>query len=425
MTDREAAVAQQAMVNALRDEVARLQEANEQRNDQLRRQNEFLQNLMGRQEQITQNVGMVTERLMALNVGAPGGAAAPGPVAGANPKYNLKLSTFSFEGADVLLEFDRFEQHTRFVCAVQGYEPPAVFTAILACLRGRAADIARCLVGKEREFTTLDQFFIRLRTLFLSPQFKEKAKSLFLTKIQAEKESVISYHGVLRTLWSKAYDDEERRETVLINQFISGLRHKKIREHLHLTPPANYDQALTEAIRLEGTYDLILLEDRRIAHQGQGPLGAYVSKAAVGGASGGAEPMDVGTLKKGYKRFGKKMVHGGKTRPNFRPRQFRAPKRRVQYQPKRNVMNANYVSPRTQSGPNADITCFRCRKTGHYANNCKQRSQSKGPKTNKFQQRKVHNVNVQQTPQGPPGSLGAIPKTRSQQVSVSNRKPKN
>jgi hypothetical protein len=134
--------------------------------------------------------------------------------------------------------------------------------------------------------------------------------------------------------------------------------------------------------------------------------------------------MDVGMLKKGYKRFGKKAVHGGKTRPNFRPRQFRAPKRRVQYQPKRNVMNTNYVSQQTQSGPNADITCFACRKKGHYANDCRQRQPNKGQKPRKFTQRKVHNVNVQ-THQTQPNATGAIPKQKSQHTSVSNRKPKN
>jgi hypothetical protein len=44
----------------------------------------------------------------------------------------------------------------------------------------------------------------------VSPAYQEKARSAFLARIQKPRENIIAYHGVLKTLFEKAYQADER-----------------------------------------------------------------------------------------------------------------------------------------------------------------------------------------------------------------------
>jgi hypothetical protein len=164
-------------------------------------------------------IGAITTALGTMGVGA-----------GTTPKYNLKFDTFTFESADPQAEFDRFEQNVKMVATVMKYRAPEVCSAVLGQMRGKAADIARSLIGTEDEYRDLDEFMLCLRSLFVSPAYQEKARSAFLARIQKPRENIIAFHGVLKTLFEKAYQGEERNEITLIRQFVAGLRNSQINE---------------------------------------------------------------------------------------------------------------------------------------------------------------------------------------------------
>jgi len=241
-------------------------------------------------------IGAITTALGTMGVGGPG----------ATPKYNLKFDTFSFESADPQAEFDRFEQNVKMVATVMKYRAPEVCSAVLGQMRGKAADIARSLIGTEDEYRDLDEFMLRLRSLFVSPAYQEKARSAFLARIQKPRENIIAFHGVLKTLFEKAYQGEERNEITLIRQFIAGLRNSQINERLHLDQPRSYQDALDRALHLEGTYEVIAIEAKRREQNGQ--TSAPIHALPIGRA----DAMDIGAI-------------GHRSRPAYRGRGNRRP----------------------------------------------------------------------------------------------------
>ena len=80
------------------------------------------------------------------------------------------------------------------VSQVMGYQVPGVCFAIIGQLRGQAADMARSLVGTENDYPNLNAFLNRLRQLFVSPAYQEKARSLFLSRIQVKPLLDITEH---------------------------------------------------------------------------------------------------------------------------------------------------------------------------------------------------------------------------------------
>ena len=124
-----------------------------------------------------QRIAQLTQQMQALQLQVN---AQPAPGA-AVVRWNLKFDTFSFEGPSPAQDYDRFEQNCRMVSRVMGYQVPDVCFAILGQLRGKAADMGRSLIGTEGDYHNIDAFFIRLRSLFVSPAYQEKARSAFLS----------------------------------------------------------------------------------------------------------------------------------------------------------------------------------------------------------------------------------------------------
>jgi hypothetical protein len=360
MTDADAVQFTRAHLRQLEQELNTSRQLHTVQHEQIGAQ----QAIINQQNQALENMATRIETLAA-------GLAAGGGGAG---RYNLKFDTFSFDGPDPQQEFDRFEQNVRMVSGVMRYQVPDVCSAIMGQLRGRAADIGRSLIGTEAEYPDLEAFLQRLRSLFVSPAYAEKARAAFLKRIQNTDESIIAYHGVLKTLWEKAYAGEERQEATLIRQFIAGVRSIRINERLHLDHPANYTAALDQALRLEGLYEVIALEAKRRESNGNGPH--LTSRAGTQPA----EPMEVGNLGK--------------------PRRFPAPNRQGGFRPEFNRPNQSGQRPFSQPNqkqwpakqapqlqrhnakpPVSKEQCFKCHEKGHWQDKCPyQNAQSTGPK---------------------------------------------
>nr|XP_051229681.1 uncharacterized protein LOC127347546 [Lolium perenne] len=74
--------------------------------------------------------------------------------------------------------------------------------------------------------------------------------------------------------------------------------------------------------------------------------------------------------------------------------------------------NGNNGQHRHHSGNNRDmsnITCFKCKKTGHYADKCPEKSSDEVAKTNSFQKGQANHLNVEEVMNEPDAVMGMFP----------------
>lgn len=342
-------------------------------------------------QQQQQQIEHLTQQLQAMQVQLAEGQQ-PQPAGPAAPviRWNLKFDTFSFEGPNPAQDYDRFEQNCRMVCQVMRYNVPEVCYAILGQLRGKAADMGRSLVGTERDYADLNAFLNRLRSLFVSPAYREKARSAFLSRIQQPDESIIAFHGILRSLWEKAYTEAERQEVHLIRQFVAGIQDIRVNEKLHLNPQADYNATLTEALRLEGTFEVINIEAKR--RNLNGKMNILQSQTFVPASNNGPEAMEIGNVSIHQNRYPR--GRGGYYTPNrgrgynnaYSRNQYRGnyyqSRGRSQYHygsGNRSQSYNNYEKKKEETNKNqpqesvaaiAKDECKRCHQKGHWAKNC-------------------------------------------------------
>ena len=239
------------------------------------------------------------------NAAAAGAAApAPGPAVApiqVGPCFRLNFSEYSGEGSNPEQDYESWEQQTRFVCGAQGYIfNENLMRAILAQFKGRAALMIRSLGENIAAVADLDTFLARIRQIFVSPAYQAKARSAFLRRTQQKRETLIAYHSTMRALWERAFPEAERQEAVLICQFIAGLQNQKVMEQLLLNENIpNYQALWDEAMRLEGTFEMVAINQERLAHGGEFTVQQQMLMlpSAPRSAAGTAGiPMEIGNL---------------------------------------------------------------------------------------------------------------------------------
>lgn len=260
-----------------------------------------LQNL---QVQIqNQNAQIQNQNALIANVQAAAAVAAPADGAaahGAGPRFRLNFATYTGEGPNAESDYEAFEQNIRVVARAQNYQFPDVAHAVLAQVRGRAAHMVRDLVDHVDDFADMDAFLDRLRHIFISPAFMEKARSAFYLRLQQKNESIISYHGTMRSLFERAFPADERHDEVLRRQFVAGLSNAEIMKELHLNgQDMDYAELLQESMRLEGSYEILRMNQLRRQHGGQLSAQQHLmmfQHPTGSGAAAGAVPMELGNI---------------------------------------------------------------------------------------------------------------------------------
>jgi hypothetical protein len=183
-------------------------------------------------------------------VRALGGAPA---VAGGDPRLRIgKLPGITFEGKegdDWMMFKSSFRNHALY----EGYNEVQGKRALKSCMRGNAL-LATEGIKHEDNGMTLEAMLASYEALFVPAAASNTAILQFEAAQQLPKESVLGYHGRLRSLFHRAhpkYASPEVRDLLgddtLIRKFIQGLRRASIRVAVRRRNPTTYDDALSAA----------------------------------------------------------------------------------------------------------------------------------------------------------------------------------
>jgi hypothetical protein len=312
-------------------------------------------------------------------------------------------------------------------------------------LRHRAADIGRALHGKEAEYATLDLFLDKLRQLFVSPAYREKARACFLSRKQGGDETIIVYHGVLNALYDAAYAPEDRQVAALVRQFTAGLRNPEIVKQLILAKPPTYQEALETALKWEGDLDVIALTLEWQKKGGQGVLThAIAGNPSTSRAESYGEPMEIGALRQGRGRG--RTNRGRQTRSTGRmtPKMANRSRSLTRINKSTNVFavqtaqqppshgngphKMNGGTPGRQNTPGTG-PCYNCNRIGHWAKECPmpRRNTQRNYRGSNRSVRWARTPRRSQTPQrsGSRTRVLAMNQAKRPQFFGQERKPKN
>jgi hypothetical protein len=184
-------------------------------------------------------------------------------------RCNIKLQPYNASRPE---DFARFEEAARNAIRANNWQWPTAGYAILGALEGQAIDIARS--AKPDDYNSTDDFLVALKELFVSPAHKQKAMVEFMTRIQRSGEDITVYHGLLKDLFERAFEPQERSDRQLINQFIAGMSHVEANKQLHMEQaagrlPMDYKKVLIMASGFISQCQLMTQEAQRRAVGGR------------------------------------------------------------------------------------------------------------------------------------------------------------
>ncbi len=303
-------------------------------------------------------------------------------------RMNLKIPVFEGQSAQ---EYERWVRAARVICRGNQYTLEQTIVAIISAMTGRASDIASTLSTDPASYTHVEDFFTQLKSLFVTPAFREVARAQFQSRVQGPQEPIRVYHAMLHKVWIDAYGQEEepwrtdpdmpappgaRREDPpghrsrrLIEAFMQGLRQYqvriKIRDSITFGMPIHtYNEALVRALAFLSNQERARQEGERMQHATTGASRfAWDQPALVRGAKAAdvPEPMDIGGV---WCRVHKTAAHSNQE-CRAQKGSMRAPAGTTE--PKRGFQ--------ARGGPKSTDVCRACKKQGHWARSCPQRPQ--------------------------------------------------
>ena len=365
--------------------------------------------------QVLHQLGNQVQQLQAaFDAAAAAAQNAPGPApiqAGIRFR-GIQFAEFDAEGRNPEVDFETWEQRVRLVCGAQGYPyNENLIQAILALFKGRAALMVRSLGHDAGELDTLDVLLERLRHIFVSPSYRDKARSAFYGRTQLKGESLIAFWATLRSLYERAFNAADQNERILVKQFIASISNKEIMRELLLNndEDATYQNILDEAMRIEGTLEILQLNQERLARGGQlstqQNMMMFPSNSRGGAGAGGVVPMEIGNLsiqdnQRGRGRGrgqqgvrGRGQWRGGQSQPSWKRGQHGNSRGQSQWRGQSQNRGYNYFRGNYSNNPSngragyrqngerrMDVNntskntttdgCFNCGTPGHWARDC-------------------------------------------------------
>ncbi len=339
-----------------------------------------------------------------------------GPRGDVNRRFETRITPFYGKPGE---SYAAFERHAKLICDNNGWPVKNAVMSVLSAMRDQASDITANMATAEGSYKSVDEFFVQLRKLFVTPAFKQVAQAAFHTRVQKTDESVRIFHGRLAKMWWDAYGEEEEpwrldptakvpedrpnaRDEIrgykswrLITQFVKGIRERGLRAALKNRLVAtgeikNYTQALEMVLKIQVDRDELRMEDMTIKVCDQAPSfeefdrPPEIQKKVVNNGNNtkrndGVEPMEIGALssqpriqQRGGNQWSGQGWHrargaggGGQVQgQGARPKQQQA-------QPqKKQVRNLAGAGSQQQPAGKETRSCYGCGKPGHLKRDC-------------------------------------------------------
>ena len=228
----------------------------------------------------TNNLTALIQTLQGSNLG--------GPTRVEDPRFSQ--STFKdliLKGSDEekLESLISWENGVRRICDARGWpkDPSCTLTMLLsAIMSGFTTSAERLTQGViPAACTSLEDFFIKVRTAALGTAVAEKAMSMFRNRRQREGEDINMFHSTLLTIFKIAFTGEARQkesQETLKSRFLAGLidfsHVEKLVETKDMTS-LTYDELRAHILQIQGrqevTKSLALLRQGRTQDTGSAP----------------------------------------------------------------------------------------------------------------------------------------------------------
>ena len=182
-----------------------------------------------------------------------------------------KIRSYTHAGDDS--DWNTYKRHFGHMILLHHLDEEEAKLTLAANMKGKAAAITADIALEGKSY---DQLETAYEDRFLPPQASAAAMVQFENASQRPSEDVLGYHTRLRTLWRRAYPTSVEEHS-LIQRFVAGIRKGEVRRAIRRARPANYNDALREALN----EDSVFYADRRGEGYGQGDAD---------------EPMDINAL---------------------------------------------------------------------------------------------------------------------------------
>jgi hypothetical protein len=173
---------------------------------------------------------------------AAGVVGAPFVVAAGGGRRILPRITFANTDKEDWLSFK--ESFLNF-CRFQRYANDDAKWALKSCMQGSAL-LSITAFDHEDADENINALLIRYEAKFLPPAASGLARTHYEAAKQGSKESLLSYHGRMATLYARAYPNTALGAPT-IRHFINGLRTTRMKEFVARSNPVTWDEVLNAA----------------------------------------------------------------------------------------------------------------------------------------------------------------------------------
>lgn len=235
--------------------------------------------------------------------------------------------------------------------------------SLMAAMRGQAAQSVKPYAQNTATWNgnpTYAAYFARIREVFLPPQESELARVEFRSRKQGRNEDISSYLSSKIALWQMAFSDTERSFSTLFTETIRGCYSAVVKRELHRKSPTNEQT-------LRSTLLHIVATERESYKQGYGEATSLDGLAAVSQMAkeygGDDEQMDWESSMNAMRSF-----EG--TCFKCRKKGHRASECRQGAR--------NDKAGKGNADRNREKTCYFCKKVGHLASECYKKKAQEG-----------------------------------------------
>ncbi len=169
---------------------------------------------------------------------------------------NKKVSAFS---SAIPTEWLVWKKHFQTVAQINGWNDLRQRREAIAAMEGKAGSLTKDIVAEpagEEDFN-INNLLTNMEARFLPLQETDLAVSQFETARQDHEETVVQWATRCRSLYERAYPDNNIKDRIFIRKFILGLADKDIVMRVHEQNPQTYQAASEQAQQMMASKQLV------------------------------------------------------------------------------------------------------------------------------------------------------------------------